>query len=875
MATNTKVRGQKAATKAAPSRRRTVITDRDRGFTKPKAATFNYSLDLSDPLDGLAVGQTVHKTVRAMSCIYKGGDGFAIYEVDEDLRRFTILGDFPYDLPLNAYYKITGEVVLDKKGRRQVKVSQSEATLPQDRDGIITVLRTLHGLDTQAHKLYDKIGDNVLTMICEEPEKVAELCEGVSLISVKGWQKDLQQRCGKDEELKKLYGMGLTPRQAARLVAKYGISICEEVRRNPYAIIGKVEGFTFKKCDKAALDAGFEASSRARLREGLICALQEWELRGHCACKENHFWKIAHQLLDISIGLRGAKQILGSVASNETIQCKVGEKIYSIDVNALRCAVEDWDNSMHKRGESFHYVIQAIDDELLRDILQELHGDRRIILEDVDGEHFVISGYFHRAECDIASNVRDLILNERLPFDDVDKVISAVLSEMGVTLEVKQMEAVRRICDAEGGLFILNGSAGCGKTFTLNIIMRVLKRLYKERKKSLTPCILAPTGKAGKVASQATNLPAQTIHRALRIVSSADDMEANKSLENNCVVIDEFSMVDEMLCAAVLKGVKKTTKVILLGDTEQLPSIRAGRVLKDFIESKVIPTVTLDVVKRQSAKSGVLYNANKIIRGENIETMIVNPNGNAGNAYIEMCDDPFDAQERIIALAKNYGLGAFQKGEVQVLCPLKAGATGVEALNFHLQEKLNPVRDGQEIVVGKLTIALKSGGERSVPKTFRIGDCVIHTQNDYEKPWYEKSKSGSLTLTTKTGVLNGDVGVVDSIRVFKDKSGTAHRVMYVRYDDHYIAYDNEFSDVMLSYAMTVHKSQGSQWKTVIAPMVQPTILLNRKLLYTLYTRAQETNGLIGRGDLIANAIRNNSEDHRVTLLKHRLTEKKF
>ncbi|MDE7243009.1 MAG: AAA family ATPase [Oscillospiraceae bacterium] len=436
------------------------------------------------------------------------------------------------------------------------------------------------------------------------------------------------------------------------------------------------------------------------------------------------------------------------------------------------------------------------------------------------------------------------------------------------------MEAVRRICQAEGGAFILSGSAGCGKTFTLNIIMKVLERLYQKRGKIFNPCVLAPTGKAAKVAHTVTKLPAYTIHMALGLVSSEDDsaiQAPSKNINNNCIVVDEFSMVDEYIGATLLLGVPKTSKVIFLGDPQQLPSIRPGRLLKDLISSNTIPVITLDVVKRQDAKSGILHNANRIIQGQDIDTFAPNQNGTKGNAYVIADEDPASVQSRIISMADQYGLKAFQDGDVQILCSLKAGPTGVETLNYCIQQKLNPESGSNEIVVGRIKLKDADGRETEAPKVFRIGDCVINIRNNYDQPWCIKTKHNTFMETLGTrGVINGDTGVVDAISVYKDGSGMTHRIVYVKYEDHYVSYDNEYEDLMLAYALTIHKSQGSQWPNVICPMVQDSFILNRKILYTMYTRAQESCMLLGSPYIIRKTIQNNREDLRLTLLEERL-----
>jgi len=838
---------------------------------------FNYApaTEENGPLAKYAIGEKVEKIVRPMSCIYHGDNGFYIYEVEEDDRWFIIKGSFPYELILNSYYAITGTVCLEKKRNvKQINVTSCESTLPANKAGVITVLRSLHGLDLMADRLYKIIGPDVLDIIVDDPDSIAEKVPGVSQERVRRWQQELIGRGAQDKELKKLYDFGLNQQQATRLVSQYGLKICSEIQQNPYRLIGEVRGYSFAKCDSYALDAGYSVRDMVRLREGLLFTMRAVEMKGHCTYPKEEFMKAAHSILDVHIGYRKAHQILKNQKDGGIIKGKWGSSIYTISVSDLAGDLEEWESQWHKKIESYRYVLDYIDDSLLENALKALCQSGKLVEEHVGDKAYVTPGLFYQAERDIVSGLTDIQLNERAPFSNVNDAITAVLQEQNVTLETMQMEAVQRICRAKGGVFILNGSAGCGKTFTLNIIMRVLTKLYKAEGETFNPCILAPTGKAAKVASAATGLPGQTIHMGLGLVASDDGNQlqiATRSVENNCIVVDEFSMVDEPLCATLLNGIPKTSKVIFLGDTEQLPSIRAGRVLKDIISSGRISVITLNVVKRQDAQSGVLYNANQIVQGQDIKSCITNPNGTKGNAYVLEETNQTRIQDKIAEMAKRRGLKAFQNGDTQVLCPLKAGPIGVEALNHRLQSELNPSRDGvQELTVGKLRMKDEEGKEYEVMKVFREGDSVINTRNNYDMVWYRMDRRYGLQPTKGKGLINGETGVITSIATTKDNSNMTHRIVTVKFDDHYIKYDNEFDDLTLAYALTIHKSQGSQWPNIICPLAQFSIILNRKILYTMYTRAQDSCVLIGSQTLIHKTIENNKEDLRLTLLQERL-----
>lgn len=849
-------------------------TENPRGFNYAPVTSSN------GPLAKYEVGATVSKTVRAVNCIYYS-EGFQVYQVEivnSEGYFVTIVGTFPYRLVLNAYYNVEGIVSEDKRGEKQIKVTSCESTLPTDYNGIITVLKTLHGLDTQAYQLYDKVGPEILELLKTDPDKVASMVKGVGKKRVRAWQEELLARGENDREMRRLYGLGMTAQQATRLVAEHGINICAEIERNPYKLIDLAHGYTFKKCDTLALGSGkIGLDHPDRLRAGIMYTLSAFEGRGHSAVKFDEFMKQVHQLLDFSINSKVAYKVVQSQNQGQVAKIKWGQKVYPISIDDLLLSLQDWEaaHNIYGSSEPFSYVVDPISNEHLDAAFGDLKTGDHLVIEEQDGERYVCSSQYYVSDNTIASCVRDFVQNERLPFSDTQRVLDAILAKEGITLEDKQYAAVMRICAAHGGIFILNGSAGCGKTFTLNIIIKVLRRLYQSSGTELSPCILAPTGKAAKVASNATGLPAYTIHRALGLVTEDTQQSMQKqSLSNNCVIVDEFSMVDEILCAQLFDGVSKSSKVILLGDTAQLPSVRPGKVLRDLIDSQALPVITLDVVKRQASGSGVLENAKKIVAGECIRSCITKEKGLKGNAFVFVEPNIYTAQQRVIDTAKKFGLKAFQSGFVQVLCPIKAGATGVHVLNYVLQQELNPcVAPERDVVYGKLSIPKKGGGEDTVPAVFRVGDVVIHTKNNYNQPWFRKHPINGYIESSGAGVVNGDTGVIEDIKIFKDSNGTSHRILYVRYDDHYISYDNDFDELMLAYAMTIHKSQGSQWPVVICPITQRTTLLNRKLMYTMYTRAQDTHVLIGNLNYIDAAVKNNYEDMRCTLLLGKLTTK--
>ena len=835
---------------------------------------FDLMTEENGPLAKYAIGTEVQKTVQVITLIYTGDQGFAIYDTLIGDRRCTIAGTFPYKLKINAFYAVTGTVALDKRGNRQLKVIACEVALPKDRQGILTVLQSLHGLNTQANKLYDIMGPDVLQILMNSPKTIVEKVKGIGMTRARRWQSELLAMGENDKELKKLYALGLTQKQATKLVSEASLTICSEAEKNPYCLMGKVQGYGFKKCDKIALENRQSITNIERIRAGIQFVVSSIGERGHCTYPLDAFIKASHNVLDIAVNWNQASALIQGRRNEDYGEIVFGEKTFKINLDDLQDAFDAWNAS--RKADSFRYVVYEIDNDLIEQVIKEHESRGALFREDFNDTTYLTPSMYYKAEEGIAAAIRDFLASERMPFENEEQVIQAVLKHNNITLEKKQLEAVRRICRAEGGIFILNGPAGCGKTFTLNTLLKVLDTLHDTSstyRPRLNPCILAPTGKAAKVAAAATGLEAKTIHRALGLIST-DNAASNKSgLDSsyNCVIVDEFSMVDESLCSLLLNGISRTAKVILLGDTEQLPSIRSGKVLRDLIDSGVVPVITLDVVKRQSSQSGVLQNATHIIHGEMIENIEVNQSSMDNNAYIRPCTDSKDAQKQVLGLAQKFGLERFQNGQVQVLAPVKAGPAGVDEMNYRLQQVLNPSNGQSEIPTGRMTIKDENGRDQMVTSYLRVGDCVLHTRNAYDMTWYVKDQYG-YKETSKSGVVNGETGIITDIVTLKLRSGGTRKVVYVKYDDHYIGYDNDYDDLTLAYAMTIHKSQGSQWPTVICPLSQFSIILNRKLLYTMYTRAQSTSILITKSSLAMQAIGNVKEDLRLTLLKERLVK---
>ena len=383
---------------------------------------------------------------------------------------------------------------------------------------------------------------------------------------------------------------------------------------------------------------------------------------------------------------------------------------------------------------------------------------------------------------------------------------------------------------------------------------------------------MPPTGQAAQVAHKATGLPTSTIHRALHIVVDKN-METDTLITCDCVVIDEFSMVGINLASILLSSIAGGTKTIIMGDFHQLPSIDPGNVLKDIIESGTIPVVTLNVVKRQGAGSGVLYNANAILDGNPIKSMKVNDKGVKDNAYIFKSDDPTAARNAVVSMVAAMGKRGYRLQDIQVLCPQKQTDVGVYALNYALQAAFNPPAESKvEVFSQRVTIHDENGELKTVSLMLREGDKVVNTANNYEMKFFTWQKGvGFSEDFSRKGIVNGEMGRVAKIMKVKDGKTVRQRVYVQVSSGQFVMYEDNWDDLTLAYAMTIHRAQGSQWPIVIAPIMSCNrTMLNRQILYTLYTRAQDSTVLYGTQGSIQYAIDNTHSAKRNTWLQERL-----
>lgn len=786
-------------------------------------------------------------------------NGFGIYNclIDSQIP-IVIKGMFPLPLHIDQVYEIEGKVV-SHKFEKQIQVNRYRAVEPRGAYKVIAYLTQLKGLNTRAEKIYEKFGDDSIRMLKENPEKVAAAIKGISERMAKEWQNELLNKETEEQDLLFLLDLGLSVKQAKELQNNYQSQIRSKLNEDPYILLSvRGSNVSFSKCDQIAKQIGIDFGHPSRIEQGIRHALQEATREGHTFLPKEELFNRAKAILDIKMTPTEMKKVLEK--GSDTV--KLHARTFKVDLKDIERRLMKMETLKRDSAkERYRYPIFELESNLFERALDSLEIAGTIVIRH---NLYVALRWMNETEKRIAEHVWRLAQKSDWPVKvNLEKTLDTYLDKHGIELEEKQREAVLTFASKRGGFYILNGSAGCGKTFTLKIILAMLKLVFKANNERFVVKIMAPTGKASKVATNATGYEAETIHRGLEYHPEIGfQRNWRNPLPCNVLVVDESSMMDVELAAALFEAVETGTSVILIGDTKQLPSVGAGNVLRDLIDSGVADVVTLDVVKRQSALSGIIKNANHVIRGKMMKTYT-----DSKDAFIIHEENDETIQKKSLSSIQRLLNLGYSMNDIQVLVPQKRGTVGVYELNKVIQSIFNPRPDSK----------LKNSHSSKVPLYFRVGDKVIHIKNDYDKIWYRKSEDDYVPLN-QFGITNGETGIIEAIDtmvVAEDgRLQKKHRIV-VRYDSGYIFYlqGQDLNALDHAYALSIHKSQGSQWPAIIISLSrQHSFFLDRNLIYTAWTRAEKMGIILGPPKVLALAIRKVTSTKRWTQLREYLRE---
>ncbi|MFZ5353336.1 MAG: ATP-dependent RecD-like DNA helicase [Bacillota bacterium] len=713
-------------------------------------------------------------------------NGYTVLELEGDREVFTVVGYFSY-INLGERIKALGKWVQHPDYGKQFKVETYSTVTPSTLNGIEKYLASglISGIGPHtAKKMVERFGLDTLDIIQYNPDRLTEI-DGIGEKKAQKIFEAFQEQ----KELKDImmfleqYGIGST--YAVRIYKHYGTNTISEIKENPYKLADDIFGIGFKMADRVAISMGVSHDSEYRLASGTRFVLNDFHANGHTYVPENELTSAAASLMGVS-------------------------------------------------------------ERLISEVIIKLFIDKKLVVEQLGDIRAVYSVPFFKAEAGVTRRLLQLV-NGRVPQInvDIDDEIAKIEKEENISLAENQKLAVKEA--VRQGILVITGGPGTGKTTTIRTIIRLFE------KSSLNILLAAPTGRAAKRMQEAAGRDAKTIHRMLEYGFGEEDEEMffqkneDSPLECDVIIVDELSMIDILLMNNLLKAVADGTRVVLVGDVDQLPSVGPGNVLRDIIESNIVPVVRLNEIFRQAEESMIVVNAHKINKGE-----LPVLNAKDKDFFFIRQEEQEDIVNTIISLCTerlpNFSGLSFFDG-IQVLSPMKKGTCGIINLNNRLQSVLNPPD--------------KNKAEKPYrDMIYRVGDKVLQTKNNYKMKWqsiFDLDKEGE-------GIFNGDMGIIINI------DNEEQFVEVVFDNEKLVRYDFAILDELeLAYALTVHKSQGSEFPILVMPITfGPPMLLTRNLLYTALTRAKQLVVMVGKEKYISQMVQNNYITKRYSGLKNRL-----
>ncbi len=716
-------------------------------------------------------------------------NGYSILSVNSDGEEYVLVGTFPY-ISEGDFIEASGRSVEHPVYGDQIQVETYELKAPEDSASMERYLGSgaVKGVGTAlAARIVRRFKADTFRIIEEEPERLAEV-KGISEKMAMSISEQMEAKKDLRQAMMFLQEYGISMNLALKIYNEYGPRLYGIIKENPYKLADDIQGVGFKMADEIAQRVGIFTDSDFRIRSGIFYTLLQSVANGHTYLPKEELFAGASELLHVA------------------------------------------PESMEKH-------------------LVDLQMEKKIV---VKGQEIYAAQYYYM-ELNAARMLHDLNLRGSEPEGEIRKKLERICAEEQIEPDELQIQAV--IEAVNSGLLIITGGPGTGKTTTINTIIRYFEQ------EEMEILLAAPTGRAAKRMTEATGYEARTVHRLLELTGIPDDsgsssgmhFERNEEnpLDADAIIIDETSMVDIYLMHALLRAVNPGTRLILVGDVNQLPSVGPGNVLRDLIASGCFNVVRLTRIFRQAAESDIIVNAHRINGGEQI------PLGKPSRDFLFIRRENPDAIiSAMITLIREKLPGYVHADpfEIQIMTPMRKGALGVERLNSILQEYLNPKSPDKA--------ERESGGV-----IYRVGDKVMQIKNNYQIEWEIRNRYG-IPVDGGTGVFNGDIGRIRSINTFAEQ-------LTVEFDEgKMVDYSfRQLEELELAYAITIHKSQGSEYPAVVVPVHSgPRMLMTRNLIYTAVTRARSCVCLVGIPETFQAMVNNEMEQRRYTGLKARLKE---
>lgn len=738
----------------------------------------------------------MEKTVESLAgyvehIIYRNADnGYTVLNLVSGEDEITCVGIFSA-IAEGENIEAQGEYTEHPTYGQQFKVTSFEEKAPEDEEAIERYLGSgaIKGIGLAMAARIVRRFKEDTFRIIEEEPERLAEIKGISNRKAMEIASQVNEKRDLRQAMIFLQQYGITMNLAVKVYQAYGQDVYGIIRENPYRLADDIDGVGFRTADEIAARVGIRMDSDFRVRSGILYTLLQASGEGHTYLPETELTPRASKLLNVT-----AEQV---------------EKQY-----------------------------------------MDLAIERKIILKQMEDQTQIYAASFYYMEANTATMLKRLNVSYDVSDAEIEQRIRGIEKKSGMTLDEHQVTAVKEA--VRNGLLVITGGPGTGKTTTINTIIRYFEL------EGLEIFLAAPTGRAAKRMSETTGFEARTVHRMLELNGGAEgsggfERDESNPLEADVIIVDEMSMVDISLMYSLLKAISVGTRLILVGDVNQLPSVGPGSVLRDIIQSHACNVVMLTKIFRQASTSDIIVNAHKINRGEKVSL----DNKSMDFFFLKRyeADKIINVTLQLIKQKLPKFVGASEY-DIQVLTPMRKGLLGVERLNTILQMYLNPPSDRK-----------KEKEHGAI--VFREGDKVMQIKNNYQLEWEIRSKYG-LCIDKGTGVFNGDTGIIEEINDFAE-------TITVNFDEgRMVEYSYKLLDELeLAYAVTIHKSQGSEYPAVVIPLLSgPRMLMNRNLLYTAVTRAKKCVTIVGDDTTFEQMIENNSQQRRYSGLKDRLLENK-
>lgn len=724
---------------------------------------------------------------------YRNEDnGYTVLSLVEAGEEYTLVGSFHY-ISEGEMIEAVGSMTEHPVYGEQMTVESYEIKAPEDTAAMERYLGSgaIKGIGAAlASRIVRRFKADTFRIMEEEPERLSEV-KGVSEKMAMSISQQVEEKKEMRQAMMFLQEYGITMNLAVKIYQEYGPRLYSVLKENPYQLADDIPGVGFKMADEIARKAGIFTDSDFRIKCGVLYTLLQATANGHTYLPEGELLSQTSELL-------------------------------------------------------------KIEPSFIEKHLMDMQLDKRLVIRELEGKRIVYASQYYYMELNVAKMLHDLNIRGRMAEEEIRTQLLKLQKEEQIELDEKQVQAVVEAVNS--GLLIITGGPGTGKTTTINTIIRFFESQEMEI------LLAAPTGRAAKRMTEATGYEARTIHRLLELTGvPGDDRSLGMHFERNeenpldadAVIIDETSMVDIHLMQSLLKAINPGTRLILVGDVNQLPSVGPGNVLRDMIDSGSFNVVMLTKIFRQATQSDIVVNAHKINRGEQV------PLGKKSNDFLFIKrEDPNAIINAMITLVQDKlpGYVHAKTYDIQIMTPMRKGAIGVERLNTILQEYLNPPGEGK-------------AEKETAGVTYRVGDKVMQIKNNYNIEWEVRNKYG-IPMDKGTGVYNGDMGIVREINAFAE-------LVTVEFDEgRMVDYSfKQLEELELAYAITIHKSQGSEYPAVVIPVFSgPRMLMTRNLIYTAVTRAKSCVCLVGMPEVFGDMVNNEMEQRRYSGLKDRICE---